>query len=113
MWCGQPRYRPRGVETSGVRAPRMGDQQEYRGQSAPAPVGGPGTMATRVTAKKDFATRLSAETLARLDELVRSGRYKTRTAAIEAAVERLCAAEQEEYERKRRALDEAFGMFHL
>jgi Arc/MetJ-type ribon-helix-helix transcriptional regulator len=70
-------------------------------------------MATRTPGKKDFATRLSQKTLERLDELVRSGRYKTRTAAIEAAVERLCEAEQQDYERKRRALDEACGMFHL
>jgi Arc/MetJ-type ribon-helix-helix transcriptional regulator len=70
-------------------------------------------MATRTPAKKDFATRLSEQTLTRLDELVQSGRYKTRTAAIEAAVERLCEAEQQEYERKRQALDEACGMFNL
>jgi Arc/MetJ-type ribon-helix-helix transcriptional regulator len=70
-------------------------------------------MATRAPGKKDFATRLSQQTLTRLDELVRSGRYKTRTAAIEAAVERLFEAEQQEYERKRQALDEACGMFHL
>jgi Arc/MetJ-type ribon-helix-helix transcriptional regulator len=70
-------------------------------------------MATRTPAKKDFATRLSEQTLTRLDELVRSGRFKTRTAAIEAAVERLCEAEQQDYERKRQALDEACGMFHL
>jgi Arc/MetJ-type ribon-helix-helix transcriptional regulator len=70
-------------------------------------------MATHTPAKKDFATRLSQQTLARLDELVRSGRYKTRTAAIEAAVERLFEKEQQEYERKRQALDRVCGMFHL
>ena len=70
-------------------------------------------MTTASTAKKDFATRLSQQTLARLEQLVQSGRFKTRTAAIEAAVERLVEAEQQEYERKRKALDEACGMFSL
>ena len=64
-------------------------------------------------AKKDFATRLSQNTLSRLDQLVLSGRFKTRTAAIEAAVERLVEAEQQEYERMRRALDEVCGVLHL
>jgi Arc/MetJ-type ribon-helix-helix transcriptional regulator len=70
-------------------------------------------MTSRGQAKKDFATRLSPQTLEQLDQLIRSGRFKTRTAAIEAAVERLIEAEQQEYERKRRALDEACGMFSL
>jgi Arc/MetJ-type ribon-helix-helix transcriptional regulator len=70
-------------------------------------------MTTRSHTKKDFATRLSPQTLARLDQLIQSGRFKTRTAAIEAAVERLVEAEQQDYERKRRALDEACGMFSL
>jgi Arc/MetJ-type ribon-helix-helix transcriptional regulator len=70
-------------------------------------------MTARSHTKKDFATRLSQQTLARLDQLIQSGRFKTRTAAIEAAVERLVEAEQQEYERKRRALDEACGMFSL
>jgi Arc/MetJ-type ribon-helix-helix transcriptional regulator len=70
-------------------------------------------MTTRSHTKKDFATRLSQQTLARLDQLIQSGRFKTRTAAIEAAVERLVEAEQQDYERKRRALDEACGMFSL
>jgi Arc/MetJ-type ribon-helix-helix transcriptional regulator len=70
-------------------------------------------MATSGPAKKDFATRLSPETLAQLDQLIQSGRFKSRTAAIEAAVERLVEAEQQEYEGKRRALDEACGMFSL
>ena len=70
-------------------------------------------MTTGSRAKKDFATRLSQQTLARLDQLIESGRFKTRTAAIEAAVERLVEAEQQEHERKRRALDEACGMFSL
>lgn len=67
-------------------------------------------MATGTQPKKDFATRLSPETLKRLDELVRRGRFKTRTAAIEAAVEHLFTTEkesaEEEYRRKRAALDE-------
>jgi Arc/MetJ-type ribon-helix-helix transcriptional regulator len=70
-------------------------------------------MTARSHAKKDFATRLSEQTLARLDQLIRSGRFKTRTAAIEAAVERLVEAEQQEYERKRKALDEVCGVLHL
>ena len=63
-------------------------------------------MADRSHTKKDFATRLSQQTLAQLDQLIQSGRFKTRTAAIEAAVERLVELEQQEYERKRKALDE-------
>jgi Arc/MetJ-type ribon-helix-helix transcriptional regulator len=70
-------------------------------------------MTVKSQAKKGFATRLSPQTLARLDELIRSGRFKSRTAAIEAAVERLVEAEHEEYERKRRALDEVCGVLHL
>jgi Arc/MetJ-type ribon-helix-helix transcriptional regulator len=70
-------------------------------------------MATGGRVKKDFATRLSPQTLARLDQLIQSGRYKTRTAAIEAAVARLVEAEQQEYQLKRQALDEACGMFSL
>jgi Arc/MetJ-type ribon-helix-helix transcriptional regulator len=70
-------------------------------------------MTTGDRVKKDFATRLSPQTLARLDQLIQSGRFKSRTAAIEAAVECLVEVEQQEYERKRRALDEACGMFHL
>jgi len=70
-------------------------------------------MTARSHPKKDFATRLSQQTLARLDQLIQSGRFKTRTAAIEAAVERLVEAEQQEYERKRTALDEVCGVLHL
>ncbi len=70
-------------------------------------------MSTRSPAKIDFATRLSPQTLARLDQLIQSGRFKTRTAAIEAAVERLVEAEQQEYERKRRALDAVCGVLQL
>ena len=63
--------------------------------------------------RRDFATRLSADTLAQLDALVRQGRFKTRTAAIEAAVERLFAAEQRDPERLRRAFDRARGALDL
>lgn len=74
-------------------------------------------MALGSEAKRDFATRLSQRTLSYLDELVRRGRFPSRTAAIEAAIARLYAAEREtvdaERVRKRKALDEACGMFHL
>jgi Arc/MetJ-type ribon-helix-helix transcriptional regulator len=74
-------------------------------------------MAASTQPKKDFATRLSQETLARLDDLVRRGRFKTRTAAIEAAVERLFETEketaEEEYRRKRAAFDRACGALSL
>jgi Arc/MetJ-type ribon-helix-helix transcriptional regulator len=70
-------------------------------------------MATGSHTKKDFATRLSSQTLARLDQLIRSGRFKSRTEAIEAAVERLVEAEQQEHERRRKALDEVCGVLHL
>jgi Arc/MetJ-type ribon-helix-helix transcriptional regulator len=63
--------------------------------------------------RRDFATRLPPETLAQLDALVRQGRFKTRTAAIEAAVERLFAAEQRDPERLRRAFERAAGALDL
>jgi Arc/MetJ-type ribon-helix-helix transcriptional regulator len=69
-------------------------------------------MATRPAEKQRFATRLSQVTLTRFDDLVRRGRFRSRTAAIEAAIERLYKAEQE-YERKRQALDQACGTLHL
>jgi hypothetical protein len=40
-------------------------------------------------------------------------KIKTRTAAIEAAVECLVEADQQENDRKRRALDAVFGALHL
>jgi Arc/MetJ-type ribon-helix-helix transcriptional regulator len=70
-------------------------------------------MTTRSPAKKDFATRLSQQTLARLDQLVQSGRFPTRTAAIEAAVEHLVEAEQEEQEQLQQAFDRACGALSL
>ena len=70
-------------------------------------------MTTRSHPKQDFATRLSQQTLARLDQLIQSGRFKTRTAAIEAAVDRLYGAEQEEEEQLQQAFDRACGALSL
>jgi Arc/MetJ-type ribon-helix-helix transcriptional regulator len=74
-------------------------------------------MAAGAQPKKDFATRLSAETLSQLDELVRRGRFKTRTAAIEAAVARFYCDEEEaareERMRKRAAFQRVRGVLHL
>jgi Arc/MetJ-type ribon-helix-helix transcriptional regulator len=70
-------------------------------------------MSVQSQPKKEIATRLSLSTVARLDELVRSGRFKTRAAAIEAGVERLIETEQQEYQRKRQALDKLCGVLHL
>jgi Arc/MetJ-type ribon-helix-helix transcriptional regulator len=66
-------------------------------------------MAQTTTPKQDFSTRLSAETLRQLDALVRSRRYKTRTAAIEEAINRLYRDQTEELERKREALERVAG----
>jgi Arc/MetJ-type ribon-helix-helix transcriptional regulator len=66
-----------------------------------------------VEPRRDFATRLSGETLAQLDALVNQGRFKTRTAAIEAAVDRLAAAEGRDPARLRSALDRARGALDL
>jgi Arc/MetJ-type ribon-helix-helix transcriptional regulator len=70
-------------------------------------------MTTQNRAKQDFATRLSPATLARLDQLVQSGRFKTRTEAIEAAVDRLYNAEQAEHEQRQQAFDRACGALSL
>jgi Arc/MetJ-type ribon-helix-helix transcriptional regulator len=70
-------------------------------------------MATDSQTKKDFATRLSPQTLARLDQLIQSGRFKSRTEAIEAAVERLVEAEQQEQEELQQAFDRACGALSL
>jgi Arc/MetJ-type ribon-helix-helix transcriptional regulator len=59
--------------------------------------------------KRDFATRLSRETLNQLDGLVRQGRFGTRTAAIEAAVQLLFDQEQDALARRRRAFERACG----
>jgi Arc/MetJ-type ribon-helix-helix transcriptional regulator len=69
-------------------------------------------MTTQDRAKRDFATRLSRETLTRLDQRVPSGRFKTRTAAIEAAVDRLFDAEQQQ-EQLQEAFDRACGALNL
>jgi Arc/MetJ-type ribon-helix-helix transcriptional regulator len=70
-------------------------------------------MTTRSHAKKDVTTRLSPQTLARLDQLIQSGRFKTRTEAIEAAVDRLYVAEQEGQEQLQQAFDRACGALRL
>ncbi len=70
-------------------------------------------MAQTTQPKQDFSTRLSAETLAHLDSLVRTGRYKTRTAVIEAAVRRLVEDQETERERRRRALEETRGALKI
>jgi len=63
--------------------------------------------------KRSFSTRISPRTLDQLDQLVRSGRYANRTAAIEAAVDRLANDEAEVLERRRRALEASCGAFSL
>ena len=70
-------------------------------------------MTTQDRAKRDFATRLSRETLMRLDQLVQSGRFRTRTAAIEAAVDRLFDAEQKQQAQLQQAFDRACGALSL
>lgn len=45
--------------------------------------------------------------------LVRSGSYPNRTAAIEAAVERLVNDEEQDIERRRRAVRETAGVFSV
>jgi Arc/MetJ-type ribon-helix-helix transcriptional regulator len=70
-------------------------------------------MAQQTQTKKDFATRLSPQTLTQLDELVRRGRFKTRTEAIEAAVKHLYEAEQREQEELQEAFDRACGSLSL
>ena len=70
-------------------------------------------MAQATQPKQDFATRLSQETLAQLDALVRAGRYKTRTAAIEEAVRRLALEQDGDLERRRRALDATRGAIKI
>jgi Arc/MetJ-type ribon-helix-helix transcriptional regulator len=70
-------------------------------------------MATRTPAKRDFATRLSPQTLMQLDELVERGRFRTRTEAIEAAVQQLYTAEQQEQDELQQAFDSACGALSL
>lgn len=75
-------------------------------------------MSTQDRAKRDFATRLSPETLSRLDQLVQSGRFKTRTAAhpqagTRAAVDRLFDAERLQQEQLQQAFDRACGALSL
>jgi Arc/MetJ-type ribon-helix-helix transcriptional regulator len=66
-------------------------------------------MARAVLAKRDFATRLSPQTLAQLDTLVGQGAFRNRTEAIETAVDRLFLAQQRDPVRLRRAFDQAHG----
>ena len=66
-------------------------------------------MARAVLAKKDFATRLSPQTLAQLDALVGQGTFRNRTEAIETAVDKLFVAQQRDPARLRRAFDQACG----
>lgn len=63
--------------------------------------------------KRDFATRLTSETLRQLDELVGRGRFRTRTAAIEAAVSRLFSSDCDDLERKQKAFAQACGTLPL
>lgn len=70
-------------------------------------------MATQDRAKREFTTRLSQDTLTRLDQLVQSGRFKTRTAAIEAAVDCLLDAEQQQQDQLQQAFDRACGALSL
>jgi hypothetical protein len=75
-------------------------------------------MTTQDRPKRDFATRLSRETLTRLDQLVQSGRFKTRTAAhpqagTRAAVDRLFDAEQQQQEQMQQAFDRSCGALSL
>jgi Arc/MetJ-type ribon-helix-helix transcriptional regulator len=70
-------------------------------------------MAQQTQTKRDFATRLSPQTLTQLDELVQRGRFKTRTEAIEAAVKHLYDAEQQEQEELQEAFDSACGALSL
>lgn len=70
-------------------------------------------MVRPVGSKKDFATRLSPQALAQLDALVRQGRFKTRTEAIEAAVDALFVAERRLPDRLRHAFERACGALSL
>lgn len=68
-------------------------------------------MATKP--KQSFATRLSSETLGQLDGLVRRGRFKTRTEAIETAVNRFVSSDEEELARRRSAYERSAGKLSL
>ena len=70
-------------------------------------------VAQTTTSKQDFSTRLSAETLSRLDSLLRAGRYKTRTAAIEDAVRRLSEAQEIDWARRRLAFEQSCGALKI
>lgn len=70
-------------------------------------------MVMAAGAKRNVATRLSRETLAQMAALVQSGRFKNRTAAIEAAVGLLYHAEQHDVERRRRAFARSCGALSI
>jgi Arc/MetJ-type ribon-helix-helix transcriptional regulator len=70
-------------------------------------------MAVTTQPKQDFSTRLSAATLSQLDALVRTGRYRTRTAVLEEAVRRLFNDQEDEWERKRRAFEATRGALSI
>src|SRR5687768_7367795 len=70
-------------------------------------------MAQTTQPKQDFSTRLPAETLSQLDALVRGGRYRTRTAALEEAVRRLFDDQEEQLARRRRAFEATCGALKL
>lgn len=64
-------------------------------------------------AKRSFSTRISPLTLDRLDGLVQSGQYPNRTAAIEAAVDRLVADNQDRIARWQKAFAATSGVLSL
>jgi Arc/MetJ-type ribon-helix-helix transcriptional regulator len=70
-------------------------------------------MARSLNSKRDFSTRLSPRTLEQLDDLVRRGRFKTRTEALEAAVEHLHEREGHDPDRLRAAFERACGALSL
>ncbi len=72
-------------------------------------------MARTVAAlrKRSFSTRIARLTLEQLDQLVRSGRYANRTAAIEAAVDRLAGDEAALAARRRSAFEASCGALSL
>ncbi|MBM2810351.1 MAG: hypothetical protein HW416_1110 [Chloroflexi bacterium] len=63
--------------------------------------------------KQSFSTRISPETLAMLDRLVRSGHYPNRTVAIEAAVAQLASDTEERLEGRQAAFNASCGALSL
>jgi Arc/MetJ-type ribon-helix-helix transcriptional regulator len=58
---------------------------------------------------RPFSTRIAPQTLQQLDDLVRSGRFSNRTAAIEAAVARLADETGNQRELRRQAFAASCG----